>query len=76
MKQMTDYELVRYVPGEEVVFKSKDDLIKALQDLSSGNDIIITYQTEDILRTEILQDDIMTKFNSGDIVLCAEQKIS
>ncbi|WP_027340429.1 hypothetical protein [Halonatronum saccharophilum] len=60
---------------EEIIFKSRRDLISAIEELSNGNDIVISYPKDNKLRSIVLMNEVMVKFRNGDIALVAEEEL-
>ncbi len=74
MLNLKEFNLVRY-SAQEIVFSCRRDLVNALQEFSSGNDIVITYRDGNKFRSIILMASCMTKFRNGELLLSAEEEI-
>ncbi|MFO7820261.1 MAG: hypothetical protein R6V17_08520 [Halanaerobacter sp.] len=75
MNNYKDFTLRRY-NEEELVFNSKDDFKKALQEFKSENDILASYETDGRLKTILISSEILTKYRNSEIEIYAEEKIN
>lgn len=74
MLNLKEFNLVRF-SEKEIVFQCRRDLVNALQEFSSGNDIVVTYQDGNKLRSILLMASTLTKFRNGDVLLSAEEDL-
>ncbi|MCK4260659.1 MAG: hypothetical protein KAX49_16905 [Halanaerobiales bacterium] len=74
MLNFKEFNLVRY-SEDEIVFSSRRDLVNAIQEFSSGNDIVVTYRDGNKLCSIIIMASCLTKFRNGDLLLSAEEEL-
>lgn len=75
MNNYKDFALRRY-NEEELVFNSKEDFKKALQEFKSENDILASYEADGRLKTILISSEILTKYRNDEIKIYAEERIN
>lgn len=75
MNNYKDFALRRY-NEEELVFNSKEDFKKALQEFKSENDVLASYEADGRLKTILISSEILTKYRNDEIKIYAEERIN
>lgn len=75
MLNLKEFNLVRFTE-DEIVFQSRRDLVNALQEFSNDNDIVVSYQQGNKMRSIVLMASTLTRFRSGEVLISAEEEVT
>lgn len=75
MLNLKEFNLVRFADNE-IVFKSRRDLVNAMQEFSNDNDIVVSYQEGNKIRSILLMANILTRFRNGEVAMSAEEDVT